>query len=64
MPVFYPIKENLMITSLYAALLTLLFIFLAVRTESLRNKLKLSIGDGRQPLLLRAADNGNGNGIK
>jgi uncharacterized membrane protein YecN with MAPEG domain len=54
MPVFFPIKENLMITSLYAALLTLLFVFLTVRTVSLRNKFRISIGDGSQPLLLRA----------
>ena len=44
-----------MITSLYAALLTLLFVFLTVRTVSLRNKFRISIGDGREPLLLRAA---------
>ncbi len=43
-----------MITSLYAALLTLLFVFLTVRTVSLRNKFRISIGDGSQPLLLRA----------
>jgi uncharacterized membrane protein YecN with MAPEG domain len=43
-----------MITSLYAALLTFLFVFLTMRTVSLRKNLGIAIGHGSQPLLLRA----------
>jgi uncharacterized protein len=42
-----------MITSVYAAILGLLFIYLSVRTLRARRLTKISIGDGANPELLR-----------
>ena len=42
------------ITSLYGALLGLLFVGLSVRTVQLRHKLGVAVGDGDNPQLLRA----------
>lgn len=41
-------------TPIYAALLALLFIVLSIRTIRLRQRLRVAIGDGAQPLLQRA----------
>jgi hypothetical protein len=38
----------------YVALLTLIFLFLSVRTLRLRKRLQIGIGDGGNPQLLRA----------
>ena len=43
-----------MITSLYASFLALLFVGLSVRTLRLRRRLKISIGDGGNQMMLRA----------
>lgn len=43
------------IVAVYAALLTLLFVGLSIRTIRLRGKLNVALGDGGQPLLTRAA---------
>ena len=43
-----------MITPLYASLLALFFVALSVRTLNLRRKLKIGIGTGDNPLMLRA----------
>lgn len=42
------------ITSIYAALLALLFVGLSVRTVLLRRSLKIAIGDGGDKTMLRA----------
>ena len=42
------------ITSIYAALLALLFVGLSVRTLRLRRSLKIAIGDGGDKTMLRA----------
>ena len=42
------------IVSLYAALLALLFAALGIRTVLLRRRLAIAVGDGGNPLLLRA----------
>jgi uncharacterized protein len=42
------------ITATYAALLALLFIGLSVRTLRLRRSLRIPVGDGNNPQLLRA----------
>ncbi len=42
------------ITSLYAALLSLLFIALSIRTIGLRRKLRIAIGDAGDATMLRA----------
>jgi len=42
------------IWSIYAALLALLFVALSIRTLRLRRGLKVAIGDGGHPLMLRA----------
>ena len=44
----------MLITPLYAAILGLLFVGLSVRTLRLRRKLKIALGDGDQPILMRA----------
>jgi uncharacterized protein len=41
-------------TSIYAAILGLVFVVLSVRTLLLRRQLQVSIGDGDQPILARA----------
>lgn len=41
------------ITATYAALLALLFIYLSVRTLRLRRTLRIPVGDGNNPQLLR-----------
>ena len=41
-------------TPIYAALLALLFIFLSIRTVRFRQRLRVAVGDGAQPLLQRA----------
>jgi uncharacterized membrane protein YecN with MAPEG domain len=43
-----------MVTPVYAALLGLLFVFLSIRTILLRRRLKIGIGTGDNPSLLRA----------
>ncbi len=43
-----------MITSLYAALLGILFIILSIRTVRMRRKLKIPVGDGGNMEMLRA----------
>jgi len=43
------------ITPLYAAILGLVFVILSFRTLLLRRKLKIPIGYGDQPILIRAA---------
>lgn len=42
------------VTSIYAALLVLLFVALSVRTLRLRGSLRISLGDGGNPQMLRA----------
>jgi uncharacterized membrane protein YecN with MAPEG domain len=42
------------ITPLYAALFALLFFAVSVRTILLRRRLKIAVGDGGQPQMLRA----------
>jgi len=42
------------VTPLYAALLTLLFVSLSARTLRLRRRLRVAVGDGGHPQLLRA----------
>jgi uncharacterized membrane protein YecN with MAPEG domain len=42
------------VTSLYASLLTLMFVFLSVRTLRLRRRLRIAIGDASHPEMLRA----------
>lgn len=44
----------MIVTTTYAALLALLFIGLSVRTLSLRRSLRIPVGDGNNPQLLRA----------
>ncbi len=44
----------MLLTSLYAAILGLIFTFLSFRTVRLRQKFRTSLGDGQQPLLQRA----------
>ena len=44
----------MVVTSLYAALLALLFVALSVRTLRLRKRLHIAIGDGGNPQMLRA----------
>ncbi|NNF60489.1 MAG: glutathione metabolism protein [Gammaproteobacteria bacterium] len=44
----------MLITPIYAAVLALIFVGLAVRTLMLRRKLQVGIGTGKQPLLARA----------
>lgn len=44
----------MLVTPLYAAILGLLFIVLSVRIIGLRRKLKVSLGSGEQPVLVRA----------
>ncbi len=41
-------------TRLYAALLALLFVALSARTVSMRQKLRVALGDGSQPAMTRA----------
>ncbi|MEQ1775905.1 MAG: MAPEG family protein [Burkholderiales bacterium] len=41
-------------TILYAALLGLLFVLLSIRTIRLRNRLRVAVGDGGNPQMLRA----------
>lgn len=43
-----------MIWSIYAALLGIFFVALSVRTLLLRRRLKIAIGDGKNPRMLRA----------
>lgn len=43
-----------MIWPIYAALLSILFVCLSVRTLRLRRRLRLAVGDGGNPLMLRA----------
>lgn len=43
-----------MITSLYAAILALIYVFLSVRIIGLRRSLRISIGDGNNPMVTRA----------
>ncbi len=43
-----------LVTPIYAAFSALLFVWLSVRTLRLRRKLKISIGTGDNPLVLRA----------
>lgn len=43
-----------MIWSIYAALLGMVFVALSIRTLRLRRRLRIAIGDGDNPLLLRA----------
>jgi uncharacterized membrane protein YecN with MAPEG domain len=45
---------NLHVTPLYAAILSLIFIGLSVRTLLLRRELKIAIGDGGNQKMLRA----------
>ena len=42
------------IVSLYASVLALLFVVLSIRTLRLRRRLRIPIGDGRNPVMLRA----------
>jgi len=42
------------IWTIYAALLAILFVLLSVRTLRMRRSLKVAIGDGGNPLMLRA----------
>jgi uncharacterized membrane protein YecN with MAPEG domain len=42
------------VTPIYAALLALVFAGLSIRTVRLRQRLRVAVGDGRQPLLQRA----------
>ena len=42
------------VTPFYAAILALLFMLLSVRTLRLRQRLKVLLGDGDQPQMLRA----------
>lgn len=44
----------MLVTSLYAALLALLFVALSVRTLRLRRALRITIGDAGNPQMLRA----------
>lgn len=44
----------MLVVPLYAALLALLFVLLTVRTIRVRRRLRVAIGDGAQPELLRA----------
>lgn len=44
----------MMITPVYAALLAVLFFALSVRIVSLRRRLRVAVGDGGEPELLRA----------
>ncbi len=44
----------MLLTSLYAAILGLIFVFLSFRTVRLRQKFRTSLGDGQQSLLQRA----------
>ena len=41
------------VTALYASLLALLFVYLAVRVIQLRREGRVAVGDGGKPLLLR-----------
>src|SRR6476469_6432807 len=41
-------------TALYAALLTLLFLFMSAYTVRLRGRLRVGLGDGDQPAMTRA----------
>jgi len=43
-----------MIWPIYASLLALLFVGLSIRTLRLRRRLRIAVGDGGSPLLLRA----------
>ena len=43
-----------MIWSIYAALLGIVFVALSIPTLRLRRRLKIAIGDGKNPLMLRA----------
>ena len=43
-----------MIWPIYASLLALLFVSLSIRTLRLRRRLRVAVGDGGSPLLLRA----------
>lgn len=43
-----------MIVSIYAALLSLLYVVLSIRTLLLRRKLKIGIGDGGNEVMIRA----------
>ena len=49
-----PVLFHMLITPLYAAILGLLFVVLSVRTLRLRRNLKIALGDGEQPILMRA----------
>jgi uncharacterized membrane protein YecN with MAPEG domain len=42
------------ITPLYSAILGLVFFVLSIRTIGVRRRLRVAVGDGRQPELLRA----------
>ena len=44
----------MLITPLYAAILGLIFVGLSIRTLRLRRKLKVALGSGEQPILMRA----------
>ncbi len=44
----------MLVVPLYAALLALLFVLLAVRTIRLRRRYGVAVGDGAHPVLLRA----------
>jgi len=46
--------HTMVVTSLYAALLALLFVALSVRTLRLRKRLRIAIGDGGNSQMLRA----------
>ena len=45
----------MLITPLYAAIFGLVFVALSIRTLRLRRKLKVALGDGEQPVLMKAA---------
>jgi uncharacterized protein len=47
-------QEFFVITPFFAAALTLLFLVLCIRVIRLRNSLRVSLGDGGHPALLRA----------
>ncbi len=43
-----------MITSFYASLLALVFVYLSLRVINLRRKLRINLGDGNNPSVMRA----------
>lgn len=44
----------MLLTAVYAALVALIFVFLSFRTVLLRDKFKVLLGDGQNPVLRRA----------